>query len=41
LATALRRDGDEQIVLFVRLAEGSRLDAELADRIRKQILAHC
>ena len=41
LATALRRDGDEQIVLFVRLAEGSRLDAELADRIRKQIRAHC
>jgi len=37
LATALRRDGDEQIVLFVRLADGSSLDEELAERIRKRI----
>jgi acetoacetyl-CoA synthetase len=41
LATALRRDGDEQIVLFVRLADGQSLDTDLENRIRKRIREQC
>lgn len=33
-------DGDERIVLFVRLREGLVLDADLADRIRRHIRTH-
>ncbi len=41
IATVLRSDGDEQIVLFVRLAEGSIMTPELSDSIRKRLREHC
>lgn len=33
-------DGDQQVVLFVRLAEGAQLDQELRQRLRKKIRAN-
>ena len=33
--------GDVRVVLFVRLAEGSTLDAALEQRLRRQIREHC
>jgi acetoacetyl-CoA synthetase len=41
LATALRRDGDEQIVLFVRLREGTELTDQLRDSLCKRIRVNC
>jgi acetoacetyl-CoA synthetase len=40
LAIGQRWDGDERIVLFVRLREGAELNDELRDRIRQQIRAN-
>jgi acetoacetyl-CoA synthetase len=40
LAIGQRWDGDERIVLFVRLREGAELNDELRDRIRRQIRAN-
>jgi acetoacetyl-CoA synthetase len=41
LAVAQEWDGDQRVVLFVRLAEGATLDGALADRIRRQIRTNC
>lgn len=41
LATALRRDGDESIVLFLRLADGVVLDERLVRAIRDRLRTHC
>jgi len=41
LATALRTDGDERIVLFVRLADGAVLDDALVAAIRDRVRGHC
>jgi acetoacetyl-CoA synthetase len=41
LATALRRGGDEQIVLFVRMKPGKRLTVELIDAIRQRLRTRC
>jgi len=41
LATALKHGGDEQIVLFVRLAEGATLDGALVAAIRERLRCHC
>ncbi len=41
LATVLRSDGDEQIVLFVRMAPGQELSRELASTIRQRIRSRC
>lgn len=41
LATALRRDGDEQIVLFVRMQSGQSLTEGLQDAIRKRLRERC
>lgn len=37
LAVGQRQNGDERVVLFVRLAEGHHLDRELCERIRRRI----
>ncbi|MEO6715413.1 MAG: acetoacetate--CoA ligase [Mycobacteriales bacterium] len=34
-------DGDQRVVLFVRLADGAQLDDDLATRIRSRIRAEC
>lgn len=41
LATVLRSDGDEQIVLFVRMAPGYELSRELASTMRQRIRSRC
>jgi acetoacetyl-CoA synthetase len=41
LATALRSDGDEQIVLFVRLRNSRQLDEELQTALCKRIREKC
>lgn len=41
LATVLKRDGDELIVLFVKMAEGTKLDCDLVAAIREQIRTRC
>jgi acetoacetyl-CoA synthetase len=41
LATVLRNDGDERIVLFLRLAEGHAGNSELASRIRTRLKSRC
>ncbi len=41
LATVLKCDGDEQIVLFLRMAEGQLLSAELVAAIRSRIRSRC
>ena len=40
VAVGQRWQGDERIVLFVRLREGATLDDALCDRIRKQVRAN-
>ncbi|MGH8213297.1 MAG: AMP-binding enzyme, partial [Rhodanobacteraceae bacterium] len=40
VAVGQRLQGDERIVLFVRLREGERLDEALRERIRQQIRAN-
>jgi len=41
LATALRADGDERIVLFLRLAPGAVLDDALVGAIRERLRRNC
>jgi acetoacetyl-CoA synthetase len=41
LATALRRGGDEQIVLFLRMKPGRVLDAALVEAVRQRLKARC
>jgi acetoacetyl-CoA synthetase len=41
LAVGQDRDGDQRIVLFVRLAEGAAFDDALVERIRQQIRSNC
>lgn len=41
LATALRHDGDEQIVLFLRLKPGEELTPELVEAIRLRLKTRC
>lgn len=41
VATALRAEGDEQIVLFVRMQPGKQLTAELAAAIRLRLRQQC
>ena len=41
LATVLRSDGDEQIVLFVRMQEGKTLTRELRASIRQRLKERC
>lgn len=41
LATALRRDGDEQIVLFVRMKPGQALTEELIVTIKRRLRKRC
>ena len=41
IATALKVDGDEQIVLFVKLAGTASLSEELAQSIRQRLRTHC
>jgi acetoacetyl-CoA synthetase len=41
LATVYRRDGDEQIVLFIRLKPGFELTAELKRNIRNRLRERC
>lgn len=41
VATALRAEGDEQIVLFVRMQSGHELTPELAAAIRLRLRQHC
>lgn len=41
LVTAVRRDGDEQIVLFIRLAAGYDLSSELVSAIRQRLRTRC
>ncbi|MCU0720228.1 MAG: hypothetical protein MUC83_11035 [Pirellula sp.] len=41
IATVLRQDGDEQIVLFLRLSETDINRQELADRIRVKLKSRC
>lgn len=41
LATVLKCDGDEQIVLFLRMVEGQLFSAELVAAIRSQIRSRC
>jgi acetoacetyl-CoA synthetase len=41
LAVGQEWDGDQRVVLFVRLADGAALDAALVDRIRRQIRTNC
>jgi acetoacetyl-CoA synthetase len=41
VATVLRRDGDEKIVLFVKLQTGNTLTEELIDKIKSRLRTHC
>ncbi len=41
LATALRREGDEQIVLFVRMRPGSALTPELVAALKQRLKTRC
>jgi acetoacetyl-CoA synthetase len=41
LAVGQEWDGDQRVVLFVRLAEGTAFDDALVDRIRRQIRSNC
>ena len=41
LATAWRQDGDEQIILFVCLAEGHTLDKTMIQEIRSRLRQNC
>ena len=41
LATVLRRDGDEEIVLFVKMKSGQSLSQELEMAIRKRLKERC
>ena len=41
LAVGQEWDGDQRVVLFVRLAEGAAFDDALVDRIRRQIRTNC
>lgn len=41
VATAFRAEGDEQIVLFVRMQPGRELTQELIDAIRKRLRERC
>jgi acetoacetyl-CoA synthetase len=41
LAVGQEWDGDQRVVLFVRLTEGAALDDGLVDRIRRQIRTNC
>jgi acetoacetyl-CoA synthetase len=41
LAVGQEWDGDQRVVLFVRLADGANLDAALIERIRRQIRTNC
>jgi acetoacetyl-CoA synthetase len=41
LATALRRGGDEQIVLFVRMRPGERLTPERVEAIKRRLRERC
>jgi acetoacetyl-CoA synthetase len=41
LAVGQDWDGDQRVVLFVRLAEGAAFDDALVDRIRRQIRTNC
>jgi len=41
LATALRQDGDERIVLFVRMKPGHTLDASLIADLKLRLRSHC
>jgi acetoacetyl-CoA synthetase len=41
LAVGQEWDGDQRVVLFVRLAEGATFDDALADRIKRQIRTNC
>ena len=41
LATALRRGGDEQVVLFVRMQPDQKLTPELTDAIRQRLKTRC
>lgn len=40
LATGLRRDGDEQIVLFIRMKPGKTLDASLIADLKQRLRTH-
>ncbi|HZA67658.1 MAG TPA: acetoacetate--CoA ligase [Geminicoccaceae bacterium] len=41
LAVGQEWDGDQRVVLFVRLADGATLDGALVDRIKRQIRGNC
>ncbi|MEI7459395.1 MAG: acetoacetate--CoA ligase [Pirellula sp.] len=41
LATALRRDGDEQIVLFLKMANGNLINPALIEAIQKRLRDRC
>jgi len=41
LAVGQEWDGDQRVVLFVRLADGAKLDSALIERIRRQIRTNC
>ncbi len=41
LATALRREGDEQIVLFVRMRPGTAFTPELVDALKQRLKTRC
>jgi acetoacetyl-CoA synthetase len=41
LAVGQEWDGDQRVVLFVRLADGAKLDGALVDRIKRQIRTNC
>jgi acetoacetyl-CoA synthetase len=41
LAVGQEWDGDQRVVLFVRLAKGAACDSALIDRIRRQIRTNC
>jgi acetoacetyl-CoA synthetase len=41
LAVGQEWDGDQRVVLFVRLADGAKLDSALVERIRRQIRTNC
>src|SRR5206468_11048285 len=41
LATALRRGGDEQVVLFVRMKPGKALTPALTDAIKQRLRTRC
>jgi acetoacetyl-CoA synthetase len=41
VATALRRDGDERIVLFVKMLPGFELTDELTSQLKMRLRTHC